>query len=118
MLGPNELFLIILTTVLTIRLGVKLIPDKDLKLFGIIIHHFWIGVLLVLIGWLLPNIAYISVSIFGIGLGLIADHLIYMILGAGGDEEYWAKGSLIGAVFTLLVIFIFRTQIYSFFVGG
>jgi len=118
MLGPNELFLIVLATVLTIRLGVKLVPDKDLKLFGIIVHHIWIGVLLVLIAWFLPTTAYVSVLIFGIGLGLIADHLIYMILGAGGDKEYWAKGSLIGAGAMLLVVFIFRTEIYSFFMGG
>ena len=118
MLGPNELFLITLATVLIIRLGVKLFPDKDVTLFGIIIHHFWMGVVLVGIGWFLPNIAYVSVLIFGVGLGLIADHLIYMILGAGGDEEYWAKGSLIGAGAMLVLVFIFRSQIFSLFLGG
>ena len=54
----------------------------------------------------------------GIGIGLIVDHLIYMILGAGGDEEYWAKGSLIGAGVMLVVVFIFRTHLHSFFLGG
>ena len=118
MLGPNELFLIALATVLAIRLGVKLIPNKDVKIFGVIIHHFWMGVALVVIGWFLPNIAYVSVLIFAIGLGLIADHLIYMILGAGGDKEYWAKGSLIGAGAMLILVFIFRSQLFSLFLGG
>ena len=116
--GPDLLFLIALATVVGIRLGVKLIPDKDVILFGVIIHHFWIGVLMVLIGWLLPEIAYVSILLFGIGLGLIADHLIYMFLGAGGDPEYWAKGSTIGAAFTLLVLFIFRVPVYSLLLGA
>ncbi len=115
MLGPTELFLIILATVLVIRLGVKLVPDKDVFVFGMVVHHFWFGVLLVLVGWSLPSIVYLSVLIFGIGLGLMADHLIYMILGGGGDKEYWAKGSVIGAAFTLLLLFIFRNQLYELF---
>lgn len=118
MLGPNELFLITLATVLIIRLGVKLVPNKDVKLFGVIIHHFWMGVALVVIGWFLPFIPYVSVLVIGIGLGLIADHLVYMFLGAGGDPEYWAKGSLIGAGATLVLIFIFREEIFSLLFGG
>jgi hypothetical protein len=118
MLGPTVLFLIVLATVLIIRLSVKLVPDKDIKLFGIIIHHFWIGVCLVLIGWLMPNIANVSILTFGIGIGLIADHLIYMIIGAGGDKEYWTKASLVGAGAMLVLVFIFRTHLYSLFLGG
>jgi len=118
MTGPDILFLLALLTVFGIRLGVKLVPNKDVLVFGMVVHHFWFGVLMVLLGWSLPMIPYVSILLIGIGIGLIADHLIYMLLGAGGDEEYWAKGSIIGAVFTLVVIFVLRDEIYRFLLGG
>lgn len=116
--GADLFFIIILVTVLVVRISVLLVPNKDLKLFGVIIHHFWIGVVLVLVGWFIQidNI-HISSLVLGIGLGLIADHFVYMIFGAGGDKEYWSKISLGGAVTMLIILFLFRTELYSLFLG-
>ncbi|MBI4146402.1 hypothetical protein HY489_03635 [Candidatus Woesearchaeota archaeon] len=104
---PTLFFIICALTILLIRIGVFLIPEKDLAIAGIIVHHFWIGIVLILLSAFLRNIL-----IFPIGLGLATDQLIFIIMGAGKDAQYWSTPSIIGAIFGLIMIFLFRKELH------
>ena len=109
----NLLYLTIILSILAVRLVAFLYP-KHLIIFGLLIHHFWTGVLLMTISLLLlrkqKNFNFI---IFGIGFGLVLDELGFMILGAGSFPEYWALPSVISAVFFLIISYIFKDRIYK-----
>ena len=47
---------------------------------------------------------YPKILLYGIGVGLIIDQLIFMILGAGKDKEYWALPSLLGTIIIALSV--------------
>ena len=116
MISPNIFFSIIVATVLTIRLSVYLVPNKDVIVFGKVVHHMWFGVLLVLMACLAPiKVPFVTAITSAVGLGLIADHIVYMLLGAGGDDKYWSHSSLLGVLVVLVLLFLLRTQLFAFF---
>ena len=51
---------------------------------------------------------------YSIGAGFIIDELIFMILGAGNDKEYWALPSLLGTIVIAFVIFPMRKKLTNF----
>ena len=107
----NLFFLLILITILITRISIIIIPEVNITLFNIIIHHFWFGVILMLIGLFIPKKLFIfKIGIYGIGAGLIIDQLIFMILGAGQDKEYWAFPSLIGMIIMTFIVFELRKK--------
>ena len=117
MISPNIFFLMILLTVFFIRLSVYLVPNKDVLIFGKVIHHMWFGVLFVLFAWLVPtSIPYVTGIILGIGFGLMADQFVYMLLGGGGDDKYWSQSSILGAISMLVLLFLLRTPVLNFFI--
>lgn len=111
----NIFYLLVLLTVLIIRISIFLIPEVTIKIFGLTAHHFWFGLALILIGIFIPKKKDILRIIFcSVGIGLFIDQLMFMILGAGMDKEYWALPSLISALFLLLIIFPFRKKMTGF----
>jgi hypothetical protein len=77
-----------------------------------IIHHFWIGMLLVLLSWLLsPKYTILRAVLFPIGLGLVADELVYILLGGRTVSEYWSNYSVWGAIMMAILIFLIRKKL-------
>ncbi len=112
-------YLILIVTILIIRISIIIVPEVDIKFLDIVIHHFWFGVILMIIGVIVPKQkVYPKILLYGIGAGLIVDQLIFMILGAGKDKEYWALPSLLGTIIIVLVIYPIRTKVTNFLLKG
>lgn len=110
---PNELILLYssLVTVILTRLSVIMVPEVDIKMFGRVIHHFWFGIVAVILAFPIFYLSKIvGIFTFGAGLGLAGDELVFMLTGGGHDKEYWKLASIIGAIASLFIIFYFRFQ--------
>lgn len=118
-LKKEDLFyLLILLTILVTRISIILVPEVDIKLSNIIIHHFWFGVILIVLGFFISKKRVDSkILIYGIGTGLIIDQFVFMLLGAGQDKEYWALPSLLGTIIIAVIIFPVRTKIINFLIS-
>jgi len=115
----NLFYLILIATILITRISIIIVPEVNIKFLDIVIHHFWFGVILMIIGLIIPKQkVYPKILLYGIGAGLIIDQLIFMILGAGKDKEYWALPSLLGTIIIALVIYPIRTKVTNFLFGG
>ncbi|MDP3881365.1 MAG: hypothetical protein Q8Q31_00610 [Nanoarchaeota archaeon] len=111
----NLFYLLILLTILISRFAIMIWPEIDIKVFGMIIHHFWFGIVLVIGGFIIPKSAhYPKLLLYGIGAGLIIDQLIFIMLGAGKDKEYWSIYSLLGTLIIVSIIYPFRMKLINF----
>lgn len=102
-------YLITVLTVVAIRTEVFLFPARQLVVYGVLVHHFWIGVALILLAVVLSKKYSTAVTVLSsIGLGLVADELIFMLLGGGTVHDYWSIYSVWGVIVVMVIIFIFR----------
>jgi hypothetical protein len=104
----NLFYLVFVLAIVVIRLLVFLIPEVDFKIGEIVIHHFWIGAILIVLGFLFLKT---RIYLFGIGFGLAIDQVVFLVLGGGGDSEYWAFPSLVGVVVLAVVVYLFRKKL-------
>lgn len=112
----NFFYLTLLLTIIFIRISILILPEVDIRFLNVVIHHFWLGVILIMLSLSIQKQkVYIKILVYGIGFGLILDQLIFMILGAGKDKEYWALPSLLGTVIMIVVVFPIRAKLTSFF---
>lgn len=112
----NVAYLFFLATMLAVRTGVFFFPQRKLIINGMIIHHFWTGLLLVLAAILLSKVCTkLCLVIFSIGLGLVADELVYIALGGRTVGEYWAISSVLGAIAAAIAVFLLREKIFQKF---
>lgn len=115
----NLFYFVMILTILIARITIIIVPEVDIKFLDIVIHHFWFGVLLMIIGLIIPKLkTYPKILIYGIGAGLIADQLVFMILGAGKDKEYWTLISLLGMIIIAIMIYPIRTKLTNFLLKG
>ncbi len=110
----NVFFIVFLAAIIAIRLYVFLFPEQKLRIFGMIIHHFWIGVILIMIALLFADFSYKWI-LLALGLGLVADELVYMLLGAGPVINYWNIYSVGGAILSSAIVFILKNRIIGKF---
>ena len=111
-------YLVMILIILIARISIIIVPEVDLKFLDFVIHHFWFGVILIIAGLIIPKQkVYPKILLYSIGAGLIIDQLIFMILGAGKDKEYWALPSLLGTIIIALVIYPIRTKVTNFLLG-
>jgi len=112
-------YLIFVATIVSVRLGIYLLPKAKVRIFQRGIHHFWIGVILVFISF-----AFVWWRgywiILALGLALIADESVYMFLekkpvkGRWRSKTYWSATSIIGALASCIVVFLIRGWFVSF----
>lgn len=110
MKGENKLYLAILLTVVVARLLVFVNPSH-LVVFGIIIHHFWIGIFLILASFLLKK--EWKIFCLGIGLGLFVDEFGFIIKAVGSFPEYWSTFSVTVAISLLGIFYLMKKSIYK-----
>jgi len=102
-------------TIVGIRLGVWLIPEVDIKLFRRVIHHFWFGIFFIFLSFPLSAVNHtLGVVALGVGLGLAADELVFMLHGGGRDKQYWTVPYVVGSAALLLSIASFQTSLVNF----
>ncbi len=106
----NTFFLVFILTILAIRFFVFFFPDQKVRILGVLIHHFWIGLILILIALMLKNFGF-NWILLSIGLAMVADELVYVILGTGPVSNYWNIYSVSGAILNSVIVFILRSKI-------
>ncbi len=99
----NKFFLIFFATIVITRLVVFIYPIAGPTVGGLRIHHYMIGILLILIG-----IFSRSVIVYAIGLGLFIDELAYLIINGKTHQDNYSLVSLLGTLGFVVVIFLFR----------
>ncbi len=90
-------------------------PKVDIRFFNIVVHHFFFGVILATIGFLTSKQkSHKKIILYAVGIGLIIDQLVFMLLGAGKDKEYWALPSLLSVFIIAFSVFLIRQKLTNF----
>jgi hypothetical protein len=111
----NKFYLIFLSTIVAIRLWVFFFPLWKIIMNGIIIHHFWIGLIILLIAFVIQK-KYTSVVeiIFPVSCGIITDELVYILFRGNTVSQYWSGYSIYGCIVISIIVFIFRRKIVKY----
>lgn len=107
-------FILFIVTILITRLSVFLVPEVNITFVGIVIHHFWFGVVLLLCVLFIPEKHSARIFLYGVGSGFFVDQLVFILLGAGTDAEYWSLPSVMGTVVLAGMIFFIRRKVIQF----
>lgn len=108
----NKFYLIFISTITALRLWVFFFPLRKLMFNGAVIHHFWVGIILLLMVFAIKKRYNIAAGIlFPISCGIIADELIYILFGGATVAEYWSGYSVLGFIIMAAIVFIFRGAI-------
>ncbi len=106
-------YLVVVLTVVFERFLVFIYPSH-LIIGGLLIHHFWVGLLLGFFGFLISSKYFIlRFLLLVIGLGLMIDEFVFMILGGGSFPEYWSSFSVISVIVLLTILFYFRKEVFQ-----
>ncbi len=102
----------ILITIFLSRILVWLIQERSLYLFGFEIHHFYLGVLLVMLAGFSrffsknKKLNKIDLIGFGIGNGLILDQFIFILFTNGNHTEYFSRFSILGSLGLIILVVV------------
>jgi len=111
----NLFYIVFVLTILLFRIFLFLFPalDIDVIILGFEIHHIGFGLIIVLIGLVMPNKhPVLKTIVFAVGFGMVIDEVIFIALGAGKvATNYWAPASLIGTAILAISIFPLRKRI-------
>ena len=103
---------IFLFTVFITRLWVFLLPNTSSIVLNLPVHHFWVGLSMVILGLLLSY--KMKVPIVAFGLGLVIDESAFVLLGDGGYAGYWSSLSIAGAIVFSAIVFLLVPKIIIF----
>jgi hypothetical protein len=105
-----------LGTVFSLRLYLHLVHVRHIYPGGYLLHHLFIGVLLVIPAAFLlafgTRYRVLARIVLGIGTGLILDEVVYLVATQGSDADYLSRISLIGSVVLISLAVIFLTLLY------
>ncbi len=94
------------------RLEVFLFPQRKVVIDGTVIHHFWIGLMVLGLFLLVPKAyRWLSTALLAGGLALVVDELAYILFGNGTVPAYWSMVSVTGMVVLALLVFVLRKKI-------
>ncbi len=97
----NIFFPVFFATIVIARLVVFIYPNTLPTISGLQIHHYMIGVLLILVG-----IFGRSLVLYTIGLGLFIDQLAFIIIGGKTPDDYFSMVSMLGTLGFVIVILL------------
>lgn len=108
----NIFYLISVLTILGIRLGVFLFPAGKVRVSGVPIHHFWIGVFVIALALLVPKPQKLArLILFSFGFAGFADELTFMLRGDGTLANYWSPYSIYGVIVVMMTVLLLRNKI-------
>lgn len=111
--NEDYFYLLVVFAVLFERFLVFIYPSH-LIIGGLLIHHFWVGLLSGVIGLLVSSkYSILKFLLLGVGLGLLFDELVFLLFGGGSFSEYWSNYSVIGVIFLLVILFCFRRKVFQ-----
>jgi hypothetical protein len=106
-----------LATVFGLRLYLHLVHVRHIYPGGYLVHHLFVGVLILIPAALLLAfgtrhrvLARVGV---GVGTGLILDELVYLVATKGSDADYVSRVSLMGSVVLVALAVIFRLVLFA-----
>jgi len=67
--------------------------------------------LILFIFFISKNYHLLKIVLSSVGLGLVADELVFMIIGNRTISDYWSLSSVFGAIIIIAVVFIFRDKL-------
>src|SRR3989338_2037622 len=102
----DQFFLIFISTIIITRLVVYLFPIPSPTIKSFRLHHYMFGIIGIVIGLL-----FSSILIYAIGIGLFIDELAYILIGGKTHKDNYSKKSLLGTVFFILLVFIFKNYL-------
>ena len=111
----ESFFISALISVLVLRSSIFFsrffMPETHLVVYGYIVHHFWFGFPIMILGLLVySRHSALGSVLLGVGFGPVVDELAFMFFGGGGYDRYWALPSVIGMLVCFGVLFIFRRK--------
>jgi len=96
---------IMLMTVVTIRTGVYLLPNKNLMLGNFEVHHYLSGLVIALLSvLLLPWGSLLQIVVLAIGSGLVVDEIGFIAIRGIDDADYWSRYSVGISVVAVTVV--------------
>lgn len=109
----DSFFLVFLCTILVTRiilyLAGQLASDPDalgFTLFGVRLHHYMYGALLMIVAIFFPHI-----HLFSIGMGLFVDELTYLLMAGTTRADNYSWISLLGTLIFVFIVFVLRRRI-------
>ncbi len=114
----DQFFVVVLITVLIVRIGLwiagSLAADPNslgLTIFGLRLHHWMYGLVLLLIGIIIENLI-----VLGVGAGLFLDEFTYILIGGSTHTDNYSWISLLGTIICILIVFYLRKRIIEIIV--
>ena len=108
----NIFFIILTLTILLIRTEVFLYPSNHVSTNGLVVNHFWIGVIFILfVLFLSKSYNKSKLVIFSIGLALVVDELTFIIFSSRTINDYWSVYSILGVIIIMIIIFMYRGKL-------
>ncbi len=106
-------------TIFLMRMGVFILQERSLFLFGKEIHHFFIGVALLIISGFSrffsndERFNKYDLLVFAVGVGLVADEITFLVLTEGAHQDYFSiVFFFVSLIITGLLSIIFSTVYY------
>lgn len=113
----NTFYLIFISTIFILRTWVFFFPFRKIWIDGILIHHFYIGLLLLIITILLQKrYKALKEILLPIAYGFIVDELVYILTGGVTVTQYWASVSVYGMIIVSFLVFVRRKNIVNLFI--
>jgi hypothetical protein len=106
-----------LATVFSLRLYLHLVHVRHIYPGGYLVHHLFVGVLILIPAALLLAfgtrhrvLARVGV---GVSTGLILDEIVYLVATKASDADYVSRTSLVGSLVLVSLVVIFLLVLYA-----
>lgn len=109
-----------LATFLCLRLYLHLVHVRHIYPGGYLVHHLFIGVLIVIpaaftlaFGARLRSSTFLALVALGVGSALVLDEVIYLVATKATNEDYVSPLSLHGAMFFMFVAVLILLALFK-----
>jgi hypothetical protein len=106
-----------LATVFSLRLYLHLVHVRHIYPGGYLVHHLFVGVLIVVPAALLLAFGtrhrVLARVALGVGTGLILDEIVYLVATQASDADYVSRTSLVGSLVLVSLAVIFLLVLYA-----